>query len=52
MKYTDWSVRLSKFRNNPWIAVAVILFAPTLIVIDIFIVNVALPTIKGFYNSS
>src|SRR6185312_17010976 len=52
MKSTDWSVRLSNFKNNPWLSVAVILFAPTLIVIDIFIVNVALPTIKGYYQSS
>jgi EmrB/QacA subfamily drug resistance transporter len=52
MKYTDRSVQSTTFRNNPWIAVAVILFAPTLIVIDIFIVNVALPTIKGFYQAT
>ncbi len=49
---TDQSVRFSTMKDNPWVSIAVILFAPTLIVIDIFIVNLALPTIQEFYHTS
>lgn len=49
---TDWSVRENSFSDNPWLLLTVILFAPTLIIVDIFIVNIALATLKGFYHTS
>lgn len=49
MRKTDLSVR---FLDSKWVTLAVILFAPFLIVTDIFIVNVALATIKSFYHTT
>lgn len=45
---TDRSVYI----DNKWIALLIILFAPVISVIDIFIVNVSLPTIQSFYQTS
>ncbi len=49
---TNQSVRFLKYRQNPWISLGIILFAPSMIIIDIFIVNVALPTIQNYYHST
>jgi EmrB/QacA subfamily drug resistance transporter len=37
---------------NPWVSLAVILLAPLITVIDVFIVNISTPAIKGYFHSS
>jgi MFS family permease len=49
---TDLSVLYAKMKNNEWFSLATILFGPALIVIDIFIVNVAIPSISQYYHST
>lgn len=48
---TDQSVQ-SKKSVNKWFSLTIILFAPVISVIDVFIVNVSLPTIQTFYHTS
>src|SRR6195952_1835873 len=38
--------------TSPWIALVIVLTAPLLSVIDVFIVNVAIPSIKKGVNAS
>jgi EmrB/QacA subfamily drug resistance transporter len=52
MLTTTRSVRFNRLQQNSWLSLGIILFAPFIIVIDIFIVNVSLPTIKSFFHSS
>jgi EmrB/QacA subfamily drug resistance transporter len=37
---------------NPWFALGIILFAPLMTVLDVFIVNVGLPTIQTYYHTT
>ncbi|TDQ08243.1 MFS transporter [Pedobacter metabolipauper] len=46
MKYLDSFADIMKHTTSPWIALIIVLTAPLLSVIDIFIVNVAIPSIK------
>lgn len=41
-----------KSTNNPWLALVIVLTAPLLSVIDVFIVNVAIPAIKTGVHAS
>lgn len=41
-----------KTRNNKWLELAIVLSAPLLSVIDVFIINVAIPAIKKGVNGS
>jgi EmrB/QacA subfamily drug resistance transporter len=46
---TDHSVQSRSFS---WIILLIILMAPLITVIDVFIMNVSLPTIQGFFHAS
>lgn len=41
-----------RWRDNPWFALSIILFAPLMTVLDVFIVNVGLPTIQRYYHTT
>lgn len=50
---TDQSVYLPANKTiNPWLTLPVILLAPLVTVIDVFIMNVSLPTIQTFFHAS
>lgn len=49
---TDQSVYIKSTLVNPWISLAVILLAPLITVIDVFIVNISTPAIKSYFHSS
>jgi len=49
---TDRSVRLNNTNNRKWWNLLIILFAPLMSVVDIFIVNVSLPTIQTYYHTT
>ncbi|HEY8957107.1 MFS transporter [Chitinophaga sp.] len=49
---TDQSVYIKQTNVNPWVSLAVILLAPLISVIDIFIVNISTPAIKNYFHSS
>jgi EmrB/QacA subfamily drug resistance transporter len=49
---TDQSVYISTPAINPWLSLAVILLAPLITVIDIFIVNISTPAIKQYFHST
>ena len=49
---TDQSVHLQGKSSFPWIILLIILMAPLITVIDVFIMNVSLPTIQSFFNAS
>lgn len=49
---TDQSVYITAPTVNPWFSLAVILLAPLITVIDIFIVNISAPAIKAYFNST
>ncbi|CAL1517100.1 MFS transporter [Chitinophaga sp. MM2321] len=49
---TDQSVYIQQKAINPWLSLSVILLAPLITVIDIFIVNISTPAIKAYYQSS
>ncbi|MCS3799522.1 MFS transporter [Niastella sp. OAS944] len=43
---------LQKMTTNKWLQLAIVLTAPMLYVIDIFIINISIPTIKANLNAS
>lgn len=49
---TDQSVYIHPPATNPWITLGVILLAPLITVVDIFIVNISAPAIKGYFHST
>ncbi len=49
---TDQSVYIKQSTVNPWVSLAVILLAPLITVIDVFIVNISTPAIKSYFHSS
>ncbi|PSL46613.1 EmrB/QacA subfamily drug resistance transporter [Chitinophaga niastensis] len=49
---TDQSVYIQPTTINPWLSLAVILLAPLITVIDVFIVNISTPAIKAYFHSS
>lgn len=49
---TDQSVYIKPTTVNPWVSLAVILLAPLITVIDVFIVNISTPAIKKYFHSS
>jgi MFS family permease len=49
---TDQSVQGKGWKDNPWISLWIILFAPLMTVLDVFIVNVGLPTIQAYYHTT
>ncbi|MBS0031510.1 MFS transporter [Chitinophaga sp. 22321] len=49
---TDQSVYIPVTAVNPWLSLAVILLAPLITVIDIFIVNISTPAIKAYFHST
>jgi len=49
---TDQSVHSQGKSSFPWIILLIILMAPLITVIDVFIMNVSLPTIQSFFNAS
>ena len=50
---TDQSVYIqTEATVNPWVSLAVILLAPLITVIDVFIVNISTPAIKAYFHSS
>ncbi|WP_436484260.1 MFS transporter [Chitinophaga sp. ARDCPP14] len=49
---TDQSVYIKPTTVNPWISLAIILLAPLITVIDVFIVNISTPAIKAYFHSS
>ena len=49
---TDRSVYINNYSTSPWISLAIILLAPLITVVDIFIVNISAPAIKVYFHSS
>jgi EmrB/QacA subfamily drug resistance transporter len=49
---TDQSVHLQGKSSFPWIILLIILMAPLITVIDVFIMNVSLSTIQSFFHAS
>lgn len=49
---TDQSVHLQGKSAFPWVILLIILMAPLITVIDVFIMNVSLPTIQSFFHAS
>jgi EmrB/QacA subfamily drug resistance transporter len=52
MEKTDQSVYFQTRTINPWVSLAVILLAPLITVVDVFIVNISTPAIKTYFGSS
>lgn len=52
MKNTDRSVHKKSENKHRWWSLFVLLFAPLMSVVDIFIVNVSLPTIQTYYHTT
>ncbi len=52
MQKTDRSVQIESRNKHQWWTLLILLFAPLMSVVDIFIVNVSLPTIQSYYHTT